>query len=57
MQNQEKHRRIVEAMGETQRLIDREMGYMEPHRNYPLIHAYEEHMQKLIRMQKELSNA
>lgn len=48
--SQEQTRRVVEAIAETQRQIDREMGYMPCHRQLDRIASYEQHITKLNAM-------
>lgn len=46
----EKQRRIVQAIAETQRQIDREMGYSEAFRKYDNIAGWQQHIAKLQHM-------
>lgn len=44
---QDQTRRVVEAIAETHRLLDREMAYLPQHRKQDRIAFYEAHLAKL----------
>ena len=48
----EKQRRIVQAIAETQRQIDREMGYSKEFRKHDHITGWQQHIAKLQDMLK-----
>ena len=48
--SQDQKRRVIEAITECDKIISREMAYMEKHRKVDLIEKTEAHKQNLINM-------
>ena len=47
---QEQSKRVIQSIGECDKIISREMAYMEQFRNVSLIAETEAHKQKLVEM-------